>query len=318
MMECLRPGPATAFGVALIALLTNCGGTTPAFGAPAATTQSRTWMLPEAKGENLLYAATGADVYVLSYPGGKLVGELGVAGNNICADKHGDVFVPEGGYQVAEYAHGGNSPIQVLYDGDIPLGCAVDPKSGNLAVTNEGSGAGEVAIFPDAKGPSQWYRDSAIGTYGLCGYDDKGNLFLDGTSGDDGGGDVFAELPKGSSNFTNYTLDARFDPYGSVQWDGSYITLTNPSSHIVYRLAPSRRLKVAGASHIAQWVNKYSGGWPYIQTWIQGATFIAQSSASAYLGLWEYPAGGMPRKVIGGFAGGSVNVYGVAVSLAKH
>ncbi len=169
------------------ALLIACGGSQPPIGASGAMLQSPTiathpahgksWMLPEAKSNELLYVATGGNVYVLSYPRGKLIGALNVTGNNLCSDNKGDVYVPSGGYTILEYSHGSINPIRKLADGDIPLGCAVDPSTGNLAVTNEGSGAGEVAIYPNAQEPAQWYRDPAIGTYGLCGYDDQGISF---------------------------------------------------------------------------------------------------------------------------------------------
>src|SRR5581483_1540828 len=99
----------------------------------------------------LLFVATGDNVYLLSYPSGKLVSSLEIPGYNICSDNDGNVFVPTTGYQIAEYSHYGEL-IQKLQDGDVPLGCAVDPTTGNLAVTNEGSGAGEVAIYSNAKG----------------------------------------------------------------------------------------------------------------------------------------------------------------------
>jgi hypothetical protein len=276
--------------------------------------RGKSWMLPEAKSDDLLYVATGDNVYVLSYPHGKLVGTLDIEGNNLCSDNHGDVFIPNG-YDVLEYVHGGDSPIQTLNAGDIALGCAVDPTTGNLAVTNEASGAGELAIFPNAKEPSAWYRDPEIYTYGLCGYDDKGNLFLDGS----GSGNFLAELPYGSSTFRNYPLNDSFDVYGSVEWDGKHISLSNPTTRQVYRLKLSKSsLKVTGTTKIDGWQNNYSGHWPYIQTWLQRGTFIAQSSDRAELGLWRYPEGGNASKVIGPFESGSVNVYGVTVSVADR
>ncbi|HZY96805.1 MAG TPA: hypothetical protein VFE35_06860 [Candidatus Cybelea sp.] len=307
------------------ALLAGCGGSQPPIAAPGAMPQTSaiathaargtSWMLPEAKGEDLVYVATGDDVYVLSYPHGKLVGNLGVVGNSLCSDNQGDVFIPSGSYKVLEYAHGGSSPIQTLYSGDIPLGCAVDPTSGNLAVTNEASGAGEVAIFANAKGTPTWYRDQEIFTYGLCAYDDRGNLFVDGS----GTGNFLAELSKGRSAFRNYALNGSFDAFGSVQWDGKHITLSNPTTEQIYRLRFGKSsFKVLGTTQIDGWQNDYSGHWPYIQTWLQGSSFIAQSSTLAELGLWRYPQGGKASKVIGPFKSGTVNIHGVTVSLAPN
>lgn len=310
---------------AAAALLAGCGGSQPPIAAPGTMPQSGaiaqhadrsgSWMLPEAKSADLLYVATGDNVYVLSYPHGKLVGNLGIVGNNLCSDKQGDVFIPSGDYEVLEYAHGGTSPIQTLHSGDIPLGCAVDPTTGNLAVTNEASGAGEVAIFPNAKGTSTWYRDPDIYTYGLCGYDNKGNLFVDGN----GTGNYVAELPNGSSTFRNHALNGSFDVFGSIQWDGKHITLSNPTTAQVYRLKfANLSFKVVGTTQINGWQNSDSGHWPYIQTWLKGSSFIAQSSSLAELGLWRYPQGGNANRVIGPFKNGDVNIYGVTVSVAPN
>lgn len=301
-----------AVASATIATFCACAGAgQPPLGASSAPASP--WMLREAKSEDLLYVATGGNVYVLSYPSGKAVGSLNVTGYNICSDKSGDVFVPSG-YDVLEYAHGGTQPIQTLQAGDIALGCAVDPVTGNLAVTQEGSGAGELAIFPNAKEPSTWYRDPDIFTYGLCSYDDRGNLFVDGT----GSGNFIAELPKGSNTFRNYALGASFDTYGDVQWDGARIALSNPSTDRLYRLKFGKTaFKVSGMTLVDDWQNAYSGQWPYIQTWIHGSTFIAQADGTAALGLWRYPRGGAVTRVIGPFAGGNPSVYGLTISAAR-
>ncbi len=306
-----------------VALLAGCGGTQPPLGAPGAMPQghaivahrdrSGSWMLPDAKSENLLYVATGSAVYVLAYPGGKLLGSLNVSGSNLCSDESGDVFIPTGGYEILEYAHGGTRPLQTLDAGDVPLGCAVDPVTGNLAVTQEGSGAGEVAIFPNAKPPAAWYRDPDIDTYGLCGYDDRGDLFVDGN----GTKSYLAQLPKGSSTFLNYSLPRSFDGFGAIQWDGHHIAFSNPTSKKVYRLEFSRAsFKVVGTTSIDGWRNDYSGHWPYVQTWLQGATLIAQASSLAKVGLWRYPVGEKAYKVLRPFERGTANIYGVTVSVA--
>jgi hypothetical protein len=307
---------AICIGVAA-ALLAGCS---PLFDSAQGDTvpaaMAKNWVLPAAKSGDLLYVATGDNVYVLSYPQGKLVGSLGIGSSDLCSDKDGDVFVGSG-YDVYEYAHGGTSPIQALEAGDIPLGCAVDPRTGNLAVTLEASGAGEVAIFPGAKAPSTWYRDPDIYMYGLCGYDDRGNLFVDGAGGDDG---YIAKLPKGSSTFTNYSLDSSgFDVFGGIQWDGRHIAFSNPTTDQIFRLKFGKTaFEVVGTTQITGWQNGYSGRWPYTQTWLHGGTFIAQSSSQAELGLWPYPAGGNARKTLGPFKGGDVSIYGITISVAPR
>ncbi|HEY2554217.1 MAG TPA: hypothetical protein VGI15_03125 [Candidatus Cybelea sp.] len=296
----------------MLSWLPGCAGS-PAIGElrPA---NNRAWIQPQAKGTDLLYVATGDNVYVLTYPKGTVVGSLGVSGNDLCADTRGDVFVPSG-YVILEYTHGSAYPSETLHGGDIPLGCAVDPQTGDLAVTQEGSGAGEVAIFPNAQEPSTWYRDPDITTFGLCGYDDRGNLFVDGA----GSGDNLAELPYGSGTFRNYPLQSKFAGFGDIAWDGRHITLSNPATGFLYRLRFERTsFKAGGATRIKGWQNNYSGHWPYIQTMLQDGTFVAQSSEAAMLGVWCYPAGDRAGTLLGPFAGGNVNIYGVALSPAPR
>ncbi len=136
-------------------MLAGCGGSQPLIGNPGAAPQGRaitqqaaqgkSWMLPEAKRDDLLYATDNAGfVHVFSYPAGKEVGTIVVAGDPLgaCVDRAGNVWVARFRMtSVVEYAHGGTSPI-----GDVgtypnnPWGCAVDPTTGNLAVTTtEGS-----------------------------------------------------------------------------------------------------------------------------------------------------------------------------------
>src|SRR5580700_6025837 len=131
---------------AVIFALAGCGGagTTVPQGAMAqsrAHKASGSWMLPEAKGDDLLYLSAARGIYVYSYPKGKHVGTLTTPNYAAyeCADATGDVFITsvEGSQQgVYEYAHGGSQPINFL-----PLtearACSVDPTTGNLAVIQD-------------------------------------------------------------------------------------------------------------------------------------------------------------------------------------
>jgi hypothetical protein len=129
---------------------------------------------------DLLYVATGGDVYVLSYPSGKVVGRLGVAGaDSLCSDKAGDVFVVGGaGQTILEYSHRGKL-VQTLAVYDVPSSCSVDPTTGNLAVPTYDYSC--VYIYPDARSTgTQSICDNWFVLVGLCAYDSRGNLFLDG------------------------------------------------------------------------------------------------------------------------------------------
>jgi DNA-binding beta-propeller fold protein YncE len=258
--------------------------------------------------------ATGDNVYALTYPAGKPVLALGVPGYGLCADAHGDVYVPQTATtQILVFAHGAITPTRTLHDMDQPLGCAVDPKTGDLAVTNAASGAGNVAVYPAAQDQPQYYFDTSITQFGQCGYDDRGDLFVDGS----GSGNVLAELPAGGNAFANFSLDGRFVAYGSVQWDGTHITLSNPATHVIYRVRPEGGVaKVVGSTRLHAWTTNYNGGWPYIQTWVQGGTALAQVSALGDIGRWRYPEGRVER-VIGPVGNGNATIYGITISRAR-
>jgi hypothetical protein len=198
-------------------------------------------MNPNAKKGDLLYVTDEGNyhVYVYAYPSGTLMGTLDSAYGSptgLCVDKKGNIFITEyNGQEVLEYAHGGTTPIQSLYDPGQPIGCAVDPTTGNLAVANEMStsgGYGNITIFAKAKGNGQVIQDlPSLQLPYWCTYDNKGNLFIDGEYIQSGFHFSFAELPAGSGNFTEITVpDGAGTPPGGVQWDGKYVTLGSASS----------------------------------------------------------------------------------------
>jgi hypothetical protein len=177
------------------AVLAGCGGSQPPIGAPGAMPQTsaiaahadrgKSWMLPEAKAENLLYVADyGVGVIVYSYRPWRIkyVGLLSTPqqAEGECVDKAQNIFVTAGPYGIFEYAHGGTSPTAILgAPDDEPLNCSIDPTTGNLAVVGSPyiGGSDGVAIYKKARGRPTFYADSGFGDY-ECGYDDKGNLLL--------------------------------------------------------------------------------------------------------------------------------------------
>ena len=121
-------------------------------------------------------------------------------------------------------------------------GCAVDPKTGNLAVANASSVGGSRLLWRRCDLP-QWRRnainlfDSAISSSDYCAYDSGGNLYV---SAHDGPTDIIGELPSGSGSFSNITLTEDIGPV-SMQWVGSSLVV---SSFATFRAssAPSRSM----------------------------------------------------------------------------
>ena len=184
----------------------------------------------------------------------------------MCVDRAGDIFVANlGGETIVEYAHGGKTSIETLKDNGTPNGCAIDPTTGDLAVTNNCDGpegscypSGTILIYKNAKRTPKALTDpySAIMLY--CAYDKDGNLFVSGSNGGYASG--FAEMRRGSTTFTSLpiTLPKKVWQPGGLQWVGKYLAV-----------AP--------------------GDWPVLST---------RKYANGVVEVFKYPAGGDPTKVV--------------------
>jgi hypothetical protein len=279
------------------------------------------WMLPEAKSESLLYlSADGASVHgkvlVLSYPAGQLVGTLTGFDSPLgeCVDAKGDIFITDfAGGDILEYAHGRSTPITTLSDvGEEPYGCAVNPNTGDLAVTNYYPG--NVAIYSGAKGSPNFYSDSSIGEYTFCAYDNQGNLFVDGQAND-----LIAELPKGSSSFTDITLSQTIVLPASMQWFKRDLVIVDTAD--AWRgTATVNRVHISGTSgEVVGTTNLESNGFEVgstVQYWIQGHVIIgpdrSRHNTHDYLAFWRYPHGGESQRVFRDLAAGGL--WGTAIS----
>ena len=213
-------------------MLAGCGGSQPPIGAPGATPQTsriaapadrgKSWMLPEAKNEDLIYATGGCGgVCILSYPDGSMIGTVNISGSvqGACSDTQGNVFITND-TNVLEFAHGGTSPIATLtLPGSNATGCSVDSKTGDLAVAFSGN-TSDIAIFPQASGTPATYDTHLLTIY--CGYDNGGVLFASGYGNGDAPG--ISELAMGSPGFSVLSVNGQLGHPGQMQWDGKYMT----------------------------------------------------------------------------------------------
>lgn len=283
----------------------------------------------DVRGQNLLYVAGGTWVTLLTYPQGKTVGRypnVPFTGGE-CADAAGDVFVTTGeGASVLIFYRGDlGAPTVVSDPGFYAAGCAVDPTSGDLAVTNSvslASQAGSVAIYSSVYQSPKVYTIPKFYDYAYCSYDASGNLFVDGTDNAEPVPHVkFAELSKGANAFFKISVDRKLKSAGGVLWDGKYIAIGDPIAAILYRL------DVSGSQATIVGSTKFNSPKPLGQFWIAPATnrvgkyrgqvFIStECCGSKYqnIGYWKYPDGGSPIKTISGFASG----YGVALSVPSY
>jgi hypothetical protein len=318
----------TLTSCAAAAMLAGCGGSQPPIGALGALSQSRaiathaergkSWMLPEAKAQDLLYVSRNSpgEISVYSYPKGKLMGNLTVAGAfGLCTDAKGDIFAISTENQVIyEYAHAGTEPFATLYDeGNSPNGCAVDPSSGNLAVAGGGLSNANFAIYQNAQGTPTVYKDGSAERFTFCTYDSNGNLFA--------GGSVLIELPNGSSSFVGIPVQGihEFAAPG-IQWDGSYIALqgiadSKKGPGTIYQIQVfGSTATVVNEVNLTDRINKN----PYLgaQFWIGDGTIVNPESTNRNVGLWRYPQGGKAYHTVKASEKGGL-IYAVTVSRAR-
>jgi len=310
-------------------ILAGCGGSQPPIGALGALSQTsalashagrgKSWMLPGTSSGDLIYATGGCGgACVLSYPEGRLVesvsisvGPTGLGGG--CSDSAGNVFITNDA-EVLEYAHGGTSPISTLsLPGNEARACAIDPRTGDLAVVFTGISA-DVAIFPNAQGTPSQYDSHLTSLY--CGYDNAGNLFVSGYSSEQV---QLVELPSGSGTFNGLSISHRVGQPGQVQWDGNYITYESRGSDDikVSRLVISgSRATIVGSTHFKGGLRNAN------QSSIYGNVIVIPYSIRAgrvnKLGLWAYPKDGKSVRKFGNFGQGKLAQFmGVTVSRAS-
>ena len=263
-----------------------------------------------------MYVSGGTtnDVYVFSYPAGKLVQTL--TGfqypNGECTDSSGDVFVTNIGGQgvIDEYAHGGPSPINILQGAYAGTGCSVDPTTGNVAAP---SGNDDLAIWTESQGAPTLYHNP-YGTMLYCAYDNDGNLFSDGTTS---GGWMMSVLRAGSSSFNLLAAKgARIGAPGQVQWDGKHVTIQDarvPGTIYSFSISGSNA-RLARSTQLTG-ITKSAGA-----SWIQGSVVIVpfgvRPGGPKQIGYWKYPKGGEPTHVLSKFSF-SRRFQGVTVSIGS-
>jgi hypothetical protein len=310
---------------AAVALIAGCSAASPPALAPVPTTDAVaareiasvpdrgvSWMTPEAAKSALLYVSDlgtfDVDVYTLPSRkrSGKLTGFDEPQGE--CTDPKGNVWVTNtGAFQIVKYAHGGTKPAAILNDPlGYPVGCAIDPASGNLAVANlKGlSGAGLVLVYEHARGTPAAFADLKQYSCFFAAYDAKGDLYVSGETGPQVHSYVLSVLPHHSTSMSTVTISGGtlYFP-GTVAWVGSTLVLgdqkcRNHAASCFYELKVSgKKAKIthttplAGACDVAQaWVGKKH---------IAGGDYRYCGGRSS-VDIWPYPSGGVPSAKVTG------------------
>jgi hypothetical protein len=197
-----------------------------------------------------------------------------------------------GATEVTEY-QAPQKPIKSLaVTGDnLPSSCALSP-SGDLAVgVLYGTDAGGVVIFKNATGTGKIIK-TPLGTEYFDGYDPKGNLFFDGTAR----GTPFQldEIPKGSTTVQTITTSNTVAFPGSVQWDGTYLTVEDQQANAIYRY------RISGTTAMLKSTVTLTGSSDCAQTWIASGVVYCADAGNDDGEVFNYPAGGAPVAVLKG------------------
>jgi hypothetical protein len=265
--------------------------------------RGKSWMNPDAKASQLLYISDSGtnDVYVYSYPKGKLVGTLTGFSEpqGECSDSSGNVWIANtAGSNLLEFAHGGTHPIATLSDpGQFPAGCAVNLKSGDLAATNIISttgGAGSISLYKGATGTPKIFSDPTFIEMFFDGYD--GNTLYSSGFNTSGVPSETSMNPKGK--FTDLTfVGATVNFPGSVGFDrGLWIADQSGSggNSVIYQVTRSgSTLTVTGTTQLL-------GSGDCVQLTVFKKTAICPDAANFDILFYHYPAGGNPYKIIKG------------------
>ena len=207
---------------------------------PARPPARNSWMRPgAAQHAALLYVSNAGSggVTIYSVQGGgapQLQGELFGFQTPLgeCVDAKGNVFITDSGAGVIkEYAHGAVTPTMSISDTQgEPYGCAVNVKTGDLAVTNlygpTGGTPGNVIIYPKPYGTPVEYSDPHLNEPLFCGFDRNGNLYVDAYDSHNAG--ALGVLPNGANAFTIFNVQGGTiaEPSG-VQTDGKQLLVGN-------------------------------------------------------------------------------------------
>jgi hypothetical protein len=312
------------FSCTMIAVLSACGQALP----PMSTRGFSSGAARVATGQDLLYVSTWLYstrlVYMLTYPQGQLVGSLtGMYGrpSYLCSDKNGNVFattaVTVQSGVIYEFVHGATSPMKALNDPGAPVGCSVDPRSGDLAVTNGDSpyhkDYGDIVVYKNGSGQPTVYGDKRITAFRFCGYDSHGNLLADGI--DRLYQNVLMLLPHGATSLTVLKLDKTLPDPGPIQWDGRYFAVGFVLPHKIYRVAVSgSQAKVITTIQLTYKHYQLADSLALFHN-----TLIAdigpRHHANASMGFWKYPSGGKADGFIRRI-GDALSIQSVTVSAA--
>jgi hypothetical protein len=254
-------------------------------------------LVPDTKSKKFEYVFNDYGTYasIFNYPkSAAMIGQIYGAGGQGCTNVlygYGKKIIWNAGRTndlITEYKVSNNEVIKTLFlDYTYTSSCAMNA-SGDLSVGvllgNSGPG-GQVVIFKNATGSGTVYNTPLNKEY-FDGYDAHGNLFADGF--DASYYFTLVELPKGRSKFVTIKTSNSPDFPGSVQWDGTYLTVFDQGTSETYQYT------VSGTTATLKNTVHYSGASDCAQTWVVKGLMYCGDAGNNDGEVFKYPAGGSP------------------------
>jgi hypothetical protein len=274
--------------------------------APGKTKQHfKNWMEPGANQNRLVYASdfNNSIVQVYNYPSngtqnppaGTLTGFLNPQG--MCVDKSNNLYIADtGNSRVQQYQWGSSSPsASYPATGEYPVGCSVDPTTGNLAASDIFSpttGQGAVTICSSPSSCTTYVEPGGLLECFFIGYAPNGDLYVDG---ENSFGFGLAYLPAGSSTWQAGSVSGETINFpGGIMYDNTNMTVTDQSGSlgnpVLYQCSASgSTLDCSGGTQMSGSTDVTG---PFVK---RGAKGMVGADVNGTIYTWAYPAGGTPR-----------------------
>lgn len=261
-------------------------------------------LVPDSKRGDYEYVINfyGSYASIFNYPtSNQMIGQLQGAGGQGCTNVlhgYGKNILWNAGRTnnvITEYAVPSNKVLKTLPTAFMFTSSCSMNKAGDLAVGvllgNDYGPGGQVVIYKNANGSGKVYNTPLTKEY-FSGYDSNGDLFADGFG--PSYNFMLVELPAGSKNFVTISTSNSPQFPGSVQWDGSFLTVFDQLTNQTYRYA------VSGTTATLKHTVQYTGAGDCAQTWIVKGLMYCGDASNNDGSVYNYPAGGAPVSILQG------------------
>lgn len=273
----------------------------------------KSWVSPDVKkAPRLLFISDidTNDVYIFTMPAMKLQGTLtGFDGpQGMCSDRRGNIWVNNTqSAEIQQYSRNGKLLKTIDDSGYYPIGCAVNKKNGDLAVTNIRTTSGEpgnVTVYSSSHDPQELANPDQTEYY-FPAYDTKGDLYVNGRGGNSNG-IMISECRSGSSSCSTLTVaGVTLNVPGGLNWNKATgrLVVDDPKCNNVWGSC-LYSMSISGSTATLTGTTSLhdaNGGGCDVDQGVFvpsdkyfAAGCIAQGSNPAAVARWKFPAGSNP------------------------